>query len=80
MRPPASADDACDKRPGQVNPLSLVRYKANDYSVPFEEWTEVFGSECHAGALLDRVTHHVHILEMYGESNRLKQSRSRQGA
>ena len=30
-----------------------------------------------AGALLDRITHHVHILEMNGESYRLKQSRSR---
>jgi transposase len=34
MQPPASAYDACDKRPGRVNSLSLVRYKANDYSVP----------------------------------------------
>ena len=26
--------DACDKRPGRVNSLSLVRYRRNDYSVP----------------------------------------------
>ncbi len=42
------------------------------------EWTEVFGSERLTGALLDRLTHHVHILEMSGESFRLKQSRSGQ--
>ena len=30
-----------------------------------------------AGAPLDRITHHVHILEMSGDSYRLKQSRSR---
>jgi DNA replication protein DnaC len=29
------------------------------------------------GALLDRLTHHVHILEMNGSSYRLAQSRSR---
>ena len=31
---PASAYDACDKRPGRVSSLSLVRYRTNDYSVP----------------------------------------------
>ena len=32
---------------------------------------EVFGSERLTGALLDRLTHHVHILEMNGDSYRL---------
>ncbi len=44
-------------------------------NLPFDEWTEVFGSERLTGALLDRLTHHVHILEMNGESYRLKNSR-----
>lgn len=44
-------------------------------NLPFEEWTEVFGSERLTGALLDHLTHHVHILEMNGDSFRLKQSR-----
>jgi DNA replication protein DnaC len=44
-------------------------------NLPFGEWTEVFGSERLTGALLDRLTHHVHILEMNGESYRLKHSR-----
>ena len=43
--------------------------------LPFDEWTEVFGSERLTGALLDRLTYHVHILEMNGESYRLKRSR-----
>ncbi len=47
-------------------------------NLPFEEWTtSVFESERLTGALLDRLTHHVHILEMNGDSYRLKQSRSR---
>ena len=44
-------------------------------NLPFDEWTEVFGSERLTGALLDRLTHHVHIVEMNGESYRLKGSR-----
>ncbi len=44
-------------------------------NLPFDEWTEVFGSEWLTGALLDHLTHHVHILEMNGESYRLKRSR-----
>ena len=44
-------------------------------NLPFDEWTEVFGSERLTGALLDRLTHHAHILEMNGESYRLRQSR-----
>lgn len=43
-------------------------------NLPFDEWTSVFGSERLTGALLDRLTHHVHILEMNGESYRLAQS------
>jgi DNA replication protein DnaC len=47
-------------------------------NLPFDEWTSVFGSERLTGALLDRLTHHVHILEMNGDSYRLKQSKKRQ--
>lgn len=46
-------------------------------NLPFEDWTSVFGAERLTGALLDRLTHHVQILEMNGESYRLKQSRAR---
>src|SRR5712672_662 len=44
----------------------------------FDEWTGVFASERLTGALLDRLTHHVHILELNGDSYRLKQSKQRQ--
>ena len=37
----------------------------------------MFGSERLTGALLDRLTHHVHILEMNGDSYRLNQSQKR---
>jgi len=47
-------------------------------NLPFEEWTEVFGSERLTGALLDRLTHRVHILEANGQSYRLKQARDLQ--
>jgi hypothetical protein len=37
----------------------------------------VLGSERLTGALLDRLTHHVNILKMNGDSYRLKQSAHR---
>ena len=46
-------------------------------NLPFDEWTETFGTERLTGALLDRLTHHVNILEMNGQSYRLAQSRAR---
>jgi DNA replication protein DnaC len=46
-------------------------------NLPFDEWTEIFASERLTGALLDRITHHVHILEVNGESYRLKQSKKK---
>jgi DNA replication protein DnaC len=46
-------------------------------NLPFDAWTSVFGAERLTGALLDRLTHHVHILELNGESYRLKASRTR---
>ncbi len=44
-------------------------------NLPFEDLTSVLGSERLTGALLDRLTHHVHILEMNGDSYRLKHAR-----
>jgi len=44
-------------------------------NLPFEEWPQIFGCERLTGALLDRLTHHVHILEMNGESFRLAASK-----
>jgi len=46
-------------------------------NLPFEEWTSVLRSERLTGALLDRLTHHVHILSMNGDSYRLAQSTAR---
>ena len=46
-------------------------------NLPFEQWTEVMGSERLTGAMLDRLTHRVHIIEANGESYRLKDARKR---
>ena len=45
-------------------------------NLPFEDWTSIFGSERLTRALLDRLTHHVHILELNGDSYRLRQSKN----
>jgi DNA replication protein DnaC len=49
-------------------------------NLPFEDWTSVLGSERLTGALLDRLTHHVSILTMNGDSYRLRQSAGRRPA
>lgn len=46
-------------------------------NLPFENWTEILGSERLTGALLDRLTHRVHILEANGQSYRLRQAKKR---
>jgi IstB-like ATP binding protein len=47
-------------------------------NLPFDEWKSIFGSERLTGALLDRLTHHVHILEMNGENYPLATSKRAQ--
>ena len=44
-------------------------------NLPFENWTEVLGSERLTGAALDRLTHRCHILETKGESYRLQDAK-----
>ena len=46
-------------------------------NLPFENWVEVLGNERLTGALLDRLTHRVHIMEANGESFRLKEAKQR---
>jgi DNA replication protein DnaC len=38
----------------------------------FEEWGEVFGDDVMAGALIDRLVHHCHIVNIRGNSYRMK--------
>lgn len=46
-------------------------------NLPFEQWSGVMGSDRLTGAMLDRLTHRVHILEANGESYRLREARKR---
>ena len=48
-------------------------------NLDFSQWPQVFGSEQLTGALLDRLTHHAHILTMNGESFRFRESMSKKG-
>ncbi len=44
-------------------------------NLPFAEWPSIFAGDARlAGAVIDRLTHRVHIVEIAGESYRLKQS------
>jgi DNA replication protein DnaC len=46
-------------------------------NLPFENWTEVLGSERLTGAALDRITHRCQIVETTGESYRLQDAKRR---
>ena len=46
-------------------------------NLSFEHWTEFLGSERLTGALLDRLTHRVHVIEANGASYRLRQAKKR---
>lgn len=46
-------------------------------NLPFDQWREAFGNQRLTGALLDRLTHHVHVLACNGDSYRLADARRR---
>ena len=46
-------------------------------NLPFDEWTQVFGCQRLTGALLDRITHHAHIISCNGDSYRLTDAKKR---
>jgi len=45
----------------------------------FNQWGEVFGDEVIAGAILDRLLHHSHIIAVQGESFRMRDKRTTKG-
>lgn len=46
-------------------------------NLAFECWVEIFGCERLTGALLDRLTHRIHIIEANGPGYRLRESTKR---
>lgn len=46
-------------------------------NLKFSDWVQVFGDERLTAALLDRLTHHAHMIEMLGESYRFQQRMSK---
>ena len=83
MNDPSSADwkNSSWREIGQFEEVVSRAYERQSLIVttnlPFEQWTEVCGSERLTGAMLDRLTHRVHIVEANGESYRLRDSRQR---
>jgi DNA replication protein DnaC len=47
-------------------------------NLKFADWTQILGDERLAMALIDRLTHHAHIIELIGESYRFRQRMQRE--
>ena len=50
------------------------RYDASTIltNTSFEEWGEIFGDDIMAGALIDRLVHNCHIVNIRGNSYRMR--------
>jgi len=68
--PPSGADLLFDVVSDRYEKKSI----ALTTNLPFEQWVSVLVSERLTHAMLDRLTHHVHIVEMNGRSYRLSES------
>ena len=57
--------------------LIAKRYEKNSTiltsNMPFSQWNEVFSDITIAAAILDRVLHHCNVINIKGESYRLKE-------
>lgn len=62
---------------GAAAPLSFTRHGATilTSNKGFEDWGEIFGDDVMAAALVDRLVHHCHIVNIRGNSYRLRQHR-----
>ena len=45
----------------------------------FDQWGKVFGNEVLAAAILDRLLHHCHVIQINGDSYRLKAKKRKDG-
>ena len=68
-----------DTTPGRSPPASPVHYYSALYILTsnkgFAEWGELLGDTVIATAMLDRLLHHSHVLNIRGESHRLRDKR-----
>ena len=72
---------------GRANAELLFQVISNRYergsviittNLPFSRWTELFGDATLTAALVDRLAHRAILLDMNGESYRLKQAQAKQ--
>ena len=56
-----------------IFPALLVVDEVLTSNKGFDEWGEIFGDDVMAGALIDRLVHHCHIVNIRGNSFRMRQ-------
>jgi hypothetical protein len=76
LRDLVSGPPACHTNKKRWPTVARIQFQITYSNLPFTQWDETFGGNATlTAAMLDRILHHAHIIQINGDSYRLKQQR-----